>query len=196
MGIKLLLVLVMVSTSSCSTCTEFFGGQWYIHWYNCCDNCEEESPYCDGWTWQGASNVRYCGSCGETSYNGKYLKQFECVDCNVQGNCSELVRKYNYPGLCWMWSMAFRGCCKSAASENSNLQTGYDVMKTSFSFCGDRKCQTGEDSTNCPLDCCPLVNNEVCSGGSDADCLPACCSESTCCLRHTTELIGNRPSLL
>lgn len=190
MVIKLLLAFVMISVSSSSTCNEYFGGQWLIHWYNCCDNCDEDNPYCDGYTWQGASNVQYCGSCGETSFNGKYLKQYECVNCDVQGNCSELVKKFNYPGLCWMWSMAFRGCCKSAASENT--QNGYDVIKTSFSFCGDRKCQTGEDPTNCPLDCCPLVN-EMCSGGSSVECLPVCCSESTCC--STNNLIGPQPFL-
>ncbi len=175
----LLLTIALLSTTLCSTCSEYFGGQWYIHWYNCCDNCEDDDPYCDGFTWQGGSNVQYCGSCGENSFGGKFLKQYDCVNCDVQSNCTELVNKFNYPGLCWVWSKAFRGCCKKASY--SNIASGYEVRKGSFVFCGDRICQDEENLQNCPLDCCPMVNAN-CTSSSSTKCLSKCCDESTCCL--------------
>ena len=173
------LVLIMTTPSLCSTCSEYFGGQWYIHWYNCCNNCDEDSTYCDGWTWQGGSKVQYCGSCGENSFSrGKLLRQYECVSCDVQTNCTELIRKFNYPGLCWRWSMAFRGCCKKAA--NSEIQDGYQIRKEVFTFCGDGVCQEDESTATCPLDCCHLTN-ENCSP-TDTSCSPTCCGDSKCCL--------------
>ena len=171
-------MITVLSTSLCSTCSEYFGGQWYIHWYNCCDNCEDDDTYCDGYTWQGGSKVQYCGSCGENAYGGKFLKQYDCVNCYVQSNCTQLVRKYNYPGLCWKWSMAFRGCCKKAAY--SNIANGYEVTKETFTFCGDHVCQDDENPRTCPLDCCHLINANCTS--SSTRCVSTCCGESTCCL--------------
>ena len=175
--LSFLCCVLLVPDSNPSSCAEYFGGQWYIHWYNCCDNCEEEDPYCDGWTWQGGSRVQYCGSCGENSFGGKLLKQYDCVNCDIQTNCTQKVGKYNYPGLCWKWSMAFRGCCKKASSSDS--YSGFEVLKDSFTFCGDSVCQEGEDVVSCPMDCCPLVNDR-CS--SSRECTPICCSEASCCL--------------
>ena len=96
-GVTILLItIVAISSCQASTCREYYGGKKGIHWYNCCDNCGESNPCCDGRTWQGGSSGAYCGTCGKNSFGGKPWSTFyNCVNCDSQEKCAKKVALNN-----------------------------------------------------------------------------------------------------
>lgn len=183
-GVMIILItLVAISSCQASTCREYYGGRKVVHWYNCCDNCGESNPYCDGRTWQGGSSVEYCGSCGRNSFGGEPSSTiYDCVNCDTQEKCAKKVSLNNVPGLCWRWSNGFMECCKKAARYSNKKQVLVDISSNNFTFCGDGICQNDETPASCPSDCCYQVNSNCTNSG----CTPTCCGESSCCLNENT----------
>ena len=186
-----------------SYCTQWdHGGTSGIHFYSCCNNCNDNDPSCDRQTYQGGGSTEdYCGQCGNNSPlgGGRITYRYNCVSCTQQNECK---RKCNdlwfgltetLPGLCPKWLGCFRGCCLQAAAEKENLNScskRAPSQKMEISgFCGDYKCQNGEDNTTCPIDCCPQVNPEC----DDPSCVPDCCLKSQCCLGTGTALNTSTP---
>ena len=52
-------------------------------------------------------------------------------------------------------------------------------------MCGDGVCGSDESALECPMDCCPLINNATC--GNTYKCTPECCGEPTCCNSTSTD---------
>ncbi|XP_038048360.1 uncharacterized protein LOC119722362 [Patiria miniata] len=84
---------------------------------------------------------------------------------------------------CWVWPTCFAGACAKEAGEpgSANLFDG---------FCGDGRCDAGEDTASCPGDCCQVENPDECLIKNNT-CTEACCSEPTCCASATTAFFTN-----
>ena len=172
------------------------GGTSGVHFYACCNNCNDPDTSCDRRTYQGGRGysdpAKYCGSCGATDppNDGRETYHFNCGSCQEQNACEKLCDEIHYiaknlPGLCPKWLGCFRGCClelnpsyrgQRDAGSNSNVSIPN-------SFCGDAKCQNGENRYSCPTDCCSGINPDMCP---EKGCHPNCCEESNCCMEATT----------
>ena len=147
-----------------SFCTQYdHGGTSGIHFYTCCDNCDDEDTSCDGHTYHGGGSTDdYCSTCGQHSTlgGGRVTYRFNCVSCNQQQRCEEECDRNwvskNIPGLCPDWAGCFRECCIKAA-KSSQEEEDAKGSDESNEFCGDSICQAGEDSSTCPADC-PSIN--------------------------------------
>ena len=181
-----------------SYCTQYdHGGTSNIHFYTCCNNCDDSDTSCRGNTYQGGGSTgAYCGDCGLNSPlgGGRITYRFNCVSCAQQRACETRCDKEflgltsSIPGLCPRWSGCFRGCCQEAERQaKRRKRQSQDNSILVEDFCGDFTCQSGEDHTNCPIDCCPVVNPSECSPN---DCNPDCCLEPRCCI------IGNNINVL
>ena len=172
-----------------SYCTQFdHGGVSGIHFYTCCNSCNDADSSCNSNTYQGgASTDNYCSTCGRNSAQGggRITYRFNCVSCDQQTICENTCNKNwlskNVPGLCPKWSGCFRGCCLKAQQNSIGKReiSGSEVGE----FCGDFVCQTGEDHSTCPTDCCPVYNPAECDPDS---CNPDCCYEPRCCILEQT----------
>lgn len=170
-----------------SYCTQWdHGGTSGIHFYGCCNNCNDNDPSCDGQTYQGGGSTEaYCGQCGQNSPlgRGRITYRYNCVSCAQQNECERKCDDLwfglteNLPSLCPKWLGCFRGCCLKAEEVNSRRKRGTNQTVEISTFCGDYVCQNGEDTTICPVDCCPQVNSEC-----DEPCAPDCCLEPECCI--------------
>ena len=166
-----------------SYCTQFdHGGASGVHFYTCCNNCNDDDSSCDGRAYQGGGTTGddYCAKCGQNSASGsgRITYRFSCGSCNQQSYCQDYCDKRALgitmytPGLCPAWAGCFRGCC--VGSQKRKTRTVVEVEE----FCGDFSCQDGENHTTCPTDCCPAYNPEECSPNT---CNPECCYEPNCC---------------
>ncbi|XP_063415024.1 uncharacterized protein LOC134696984 [Mytilus trossulus] len=168
-----------------------WGGTSGTHWYSCCNNCNipGNTPSCDGNTYQSASSNSYCSKCGEDngiSKASKYKNEFKCGDCDGQDTnrkkCLQGLRMiYNIPGLCWAHILCFKKFCEQSYSRRKrDLNTIPDT-------CFNLKCEVGETTSNCPVDCCSK-KNPSCTWKKDT-CLAQCCGEPTCCLSSTGNVL-------
>ena len=162
-----------------ATCNAYQGGRstifgTQVHRYACCNNCYDLDSSCAGTTYQGGSDEDYCNHCGTSWWSGtRYLRNFNCPNCDSQSSCKSSCSHWNWPLGCWCWLNCFIGCCGRA---NSNGKR--DV--TQMTFCGDGVCEDGETVETCPMDCCYRVNS-ACTL-KEGGCTPECCGEPTCCL--------------
>ena len=177
--------------ASSGNCQSFkWGGTSGLHWYTCCNNCNDTDKSCDGKTYQTASTDHYCGSCGTDIGPNKPRKwkgEFSCGLCpgqnSVQRKCTKSLRKvYEIPGFCWAFTRCFKDRCKKKYS--TNLAT-YDAPDPCFTL----TCDDGESVQNCPTDCCYRINPEQCTWANNT-CLPECCGETTCCHSSSAESLG------
>ena len=181
-----------------SFCTQFdHGGTSTVHFYACCNNCNDADSSCDGDTYQGGGSTdAYCANCGQNSQlgGGRATYRFNCVSCRQQYACvSECNSGFSgtaiklIPSLCPRWSGCFRGCCIKAlerfASGQRKRQTDNDMVVDVGEFCGDFICQEDETQETCPADCCPVVNPTACNPKS---CNPDCCLHPRCCGFNST----------
>ena len=162
-----------------------FGGISRIHFYECCNNCNEERPTCDGKTYQSASKGQYCDKCGvdNSKGNGIKLLQFACGGCKRQDQideiCLEIVRKQHLdkPGFCWLYAFCFSAYCVHTKNENL-IYSNRTIPDTCF----DLQCGPGETIENCPIDCCGSVNQQCKVDIKDPNAVPPkCCMEYSCC---------------
>lgn len=183
-----------------SYCTQYdHGGESGVHFFTCCNNCNDNDRHCAGTSYQGGGSTDpYCGQCGLSSPSGggRITYRFKCVNCDVQEACrrrcnDEFLSLLKItPGLCPRWAGCFRGCCLE--NQGSGVRGKRQSNPTQFigQFCGDLTCQSGEDSMNCPVDCCPVVNPSDCNPDT---CNPHCCLEPHCCIvdsgSHKTSFI-------
>lgn len=170
-----------------------WGGQKVInkirlHYYTCCNNWDEaQPPTCDKDTYQTASTGKYCGSKGANSGKGKrFHKKFKCGGCAGQSEVAERCKKKypNIPGFCWKFTGCMEKNCKFWYSEAMSYGMPMEeFIKSNYSSfdCGDGICSAPETPDNCPLDCCQLINPQVCKAPTNA-CTPECCGDSGCCL--------------
>lgn len=97
-------------------CTGYYiGGKSTVHHWICCNNCNDrEANTCDRKTWQGGSDLNYCGECGDSTGNGKEKYFFNCGSCKDQHRCESKCNSpawMKLPGLCWLWADCFKDCC-------------------------------------------------------------------------------------
>lgn len=160
------------------------GGNSRLHYYICCNNCDEDSSVCQGKTYQTASTENYCVECGVDNGNAADIltEEFNCCGCRGQ---SEMDRKclsawwvINIPGFCWTYSACFKTNCKKRRCSRNAIGE-LEIMPNNDTFCGNGVCEADEDIYNCPLDCCATINPQKCS--DNTKCLPTCCGDSTCC---------------
>ena len=165
-----------------------WGGESGVHWYICCNNCEEVDTSCDGTTYESASREKYCDNCGVVNQkgNGEPDGIYECGGCygqiKIKKKCETRLRKiYELPGLCWAFAKCFqKQCGELSTMDDNNSALRFGVTKEN---CFDLVCDDGETVETCPVDCCGTIN-DVCdwrkyNGTNDFP--PVCCSESTCC---------------
>lgn len=102
-----------VGANSPAFCTGYYtGGQTKVHHWICCNNCRDrEENTCDMKTWQGGSDLDYCGACGESTGSGRVKYYFNCKSCEDQQRCESECNWMNWPGFCWLWSDCFKKCC-------------------------------------------------------------------------------------
>ena len=121
------------------------GGVSGVHFYACCNNCNDDDMSCDGDTYQGGGTTdALCGTCGTriaSEQNSRLTYTFNCDSCTKQQHCREFCNTKHpiarvLPGLCPKWIGCFRGCC----------------LSNKESFCGDNICCDGETTDNCPSD--------------------------------------------
>ena len=170
-----------------SYCTQYDnGGTSGVHFFTCCNNCADSDSSCDGGTYQGGGRTdAYCGKCGVNSPlgGGRITYRFNCDSCTQQRECERMCNSEWFgltkviPGLCPRWAGCFRGCCVEATEQARRKRQTSET----FEFCGDFKCQNGENHTSCPVDCCPVVNPSECSDL----CSPDCCLHPQCCVIGT-----------
>ena len=169
-----------------SYCTQYdHGGRSGVHFFTCCNNCNDNDRQCMGVTYQGGGSTdAYCGQCGLSSPSGGGRITYR-FNCDVQEACK---RRCNdeflglteiIPGLCPRWSGCFRGCCLEAQHNGVRRKRQTNTPQIIGQFCGDLSCQSGEDGMNCPVDCCPVVNPSDCNPDT---CNPDCCLEPHCCI--------------
>ena len=178
-----------------SFCTQYdHGGVSGVHFFTCCNNCNDQDTSCSGLTYQGGgSSGNYCNQCGNRSTSdglkGRPTYRYNCASCSQQLQCQNICNQKfistKVPGFCPYWSGCFRGCCRKAAA-NRKRQTNDGIVDVGM-FCGDRVCQTGEDGSNCPVDCCPNVNPDACRQNCSN---PSCCLEPRCCM-STSSVTSN-----
>ncbi|XP_078616641.1 uncharacterized protein LOC144884943 [Branchiostoma floridae x Branchiostoma japonicum] len=163
-----------------------------LHFYVCCNNCDENDgdPECGGTVYDKASDKPYCGPCGEDQGNarGKIGGSFDCGGCvgqnQVKAECDKKHR-WVFKGFCWVWSTCFSLRCRKrflAAAGDQAVQALQGGSYDDEAFCGDDKCDPGEDHESCPFDCCPRYNPEKCKRSYCDKCPPPCCAESSCCI--------------
>lgn len=163
-----------------SFCTQYdHGGTKRVHFYTCCNNCNDNDDTCKGTTYQGGgSTEEYCNSCGEKKGRGRATYHFNCVSCAQQSYCKSICdrgfKQKNIPGYCWKWSTCFRDCCHIASYSQEKRNTR-EVVEVG-DFCGDFICQEGEDERSCSIDCCPLRQPENCKKTCVTD-TDICCKE-------------------
>ena len=163
-------------------CRNFYwGGTSNLHYYACCNNCNEPNPpSCDGVTYQAASNTSYCGPCGQptstsTITNGGFRGPvYSCGGCAGQTAIAEECRAAHpwiIPGGCWI----FTGCMKARCRRD------FLGLSGNASFCGDGSCNANETVADCPYDCCPEYD-AACnvSFAANGTCTPPYCGEPNC----------------
>ena len=160
------------------------GGTSGVHFYVCCNNCNDVDTSCDGDTYQGGGTTdNLCGRCGEripSEQRSRHTYTFNCGSCPLQRQCRDYCNKKHplakvTPGLCPKWLGCFRGCCLSI---NPSFRGKRSVTVNQTLFCGDNICSDGETRNNCPLDCCPSVNPTKCPSDK---CTAGCCMQTDCC---------------
>ena len=161
-------------------CLSFWlGGDYWVHWYTCCNNCNSQDTSCDGKTYHGASNGTYCDACGTDNKAGDGYKRFDISDFSCGGctgqeevlNECRLSLGWHYvtKGYCWEFSLCFEDLCKKQDDQGITPKaTAYDGV-----------CNDGETEKDSPVDCCQKVN-DACKW-VNGTCPPKCCGEPDCC---------------
>jgi hypothetical protein len=149
-----------------------WGGISGLHWYACCNNCNQGVSTCDGVTYQSATSTAYCAKCGIDTKKGDGTSHatYPCGGCQGQERtrkkCLSNIRSvFQIPGLCWAFAKCFKSKCESVAQPET---------------CFNLVCDAGETVDNCPTDCCGS-KNEKCDWSKSTTCVPQCCNEHTCC---------------
>ena len=186
--------------SNAAVCNQYdHGGTSGVHFYACCNNCNDQDTSCNGDTYQGGGSTNsYCGNCGERTASerrSRHTYTFNCGSCSSQRQCRDFCDEKHplaaiTPGLCPKWAGCFRGCCL-------NLNPTYRGKRSaSDGFCGDNVCSSqspGENSNNCPIDCCPIVNPTRCPA---SNCTETCCLQSRCCLPTSDHGSASQPHVV
>ena len=166
------------------------GGVSGVHFYACCNNCNDTDTSCDGDTYQGGGTTdNLCGTCGDripSEQNSRHVYTFNCGSCFQQRQCRDLCNTQHpyaksIPGLCPKWIGCFRGCCLNNNPSFRGKRSATTVNQTLF--CGDNVCSDWETTDTCPSDCCPTVNPEDCPSDK---CSRNCCMGATCCMTSST----------
>lgn len=159
-----------------------------LHFYTCCNNWDEaQPPSCDKKTYHTASSGQYCGSKGANIGKGKrYSYRFKCGGCDGQYEVEKWCKRKspNLPLFCWKFTQCMETNCifwSSEAIDHGMPMLEFIQSNNSTFSCGDGLCDAPETIDNCPLDCCQLINPQVCKASIDV-CSPECCGDSGCCL--------------
>lgn len=184
-----------IRDSEPAVCRQYdHGGVSGVHFYACCNNCNDSDTSCDGDTYQGGGTTdNLCGTCGDripSQQSSRHTYTFNCGSCSQQRQCRDYCNTQyplakSTPGLCPKWIGCFRGCCLSVDPSFRGKRSDTDNQML---FCGDNICSDGETTDTCPLDCCPVVNPEGCP--SD-ECTSNCCMGTSCCLTSSTMMTSS-----
>ena len=178
-----------IRASQPAVCKQYdHGGTSGIHFYACCNNCNDDDTSCDGETYQGGGTIdNLCGTCGDripSEQSSRHTYTFNCDSCVQQRQCKDYCNNQHpyaksIPGLCPKWVGCFRSCCHSitSSSRGKAFTAGNQIP-----FCGDNICSDQETSDTCPSDCCPTVNPKDCPSDQCSD----CCMEATCCITSSS----------
>ena len=170
------------------------GGVSGVHFYACCNNCNDDDTSCDGDTYQGGGTTdNLCSTCGDripSQGTSRHTYTFNCGSCSQQRQCRDYCNDQHpyaksVPGLCPKWIGCFRGCCLSV---NPSFRGKRSTPVNQTFFCGDNICSDGETTDSCPSDCCPTINPEDCP--SD-ECTRDCCMSASCCMAMSTSNAGS-----
>lgn len=122
-----------------SYCTQYDnGGKSGVHFYTCCNNCNDVDSSCRGRDYQGGgSKGDYCDACGlhTSDGGGRATYSFNCVSCDQQRACElKCNGKFNglfakIPGFCPKWSRCFRECCIEADNNEQRLKAELQKYK-------------------------------------------------------------------
>jgi hypothetical protein len=117
---------------------------------------------CDGYPSSSISTFDYFKQLLDNKCRCRYWPVENC-----SGRCEEI-----WPhtlGLCSEWKDCLEGC---HSAQDTEVDQNTDVE----SFCGDQSCGLSEDTSTCPLDCCPVLNPGQCALDVQKNtCLPTCC---------------------
>ena len=132
------------------------GGTSGVHSFICCNNAGES---CDGLTYQGASDGRYCGKGGNTAagtYGGSefypacrkttdlnYFKPFKCGGCKGQREITAVCIKKLYsgiPGTCWLTADCIENKCREKYGQTNRYRRLSSSNSTSNSSHNGTKC--------------------------------------------------------
>ncbi|XP_074645809.1 uncharacterized protein LOC141902067 [Tubulanus polymorphus] len=176
-------------------CLEFnWGGLTGVHWYSCCNNCKNGNAtavVCDKKTYHTASSGIYCGSCGvdlKAGDGSKRGEQFYCGGCAGQEEVAALCSRWwnNIKGMCWHFSKCFHDKC----TDKYGYAPAPSQPAKAPPTCYDGKCQAGETTKNCPIDCCYKINPKCHLANLKNTCMDKCCSDEKCCGTGKGNVIG------
>lgn len=178
-----------IRTTLPAVCRQYdHGGVSGVHFYACCNNCNDHDASCDGDTYQGGGTTdKLCGSCGNripSQQSSRHTYTFNCGSCSEQRQCRDYCNVRHplaaiTPGLCPKWIGCFRGCCLNI---NPSFRGKRSATVNQTLFCGDNICSDEETVDTCPSDCCPTVNPINCPSN---ECTPNCCMGPSCCITST-----------
>ncbi|XP_067653655.1 uncharacterized protein [Haliotis asinina] len=162
------------------TCSNFWwGGKSKVHFYTCCNNLNESRPYCDGRTYHRASNESYCKSGGFDGGDGEQHGSYRCGGCDGQTRVAKQCKAWpplDVVGTCWVFTKCFTDYCQKWYQVNGlrlAVRDGPGMPNT----CYNGKCDAGETTDNCPLDCC-YKKNKQCTWNNK--CLLQFCATPSC----------------
>ncbi|XP_046555203.1 uncharacterized protein LOC124264510 [Haliotis rubra] len=162
-------------------CSNFWlGGISKLHFYTCCNNLDEgPHPYCDGRTYQRASKESYCKPGGFDGGNGKQHESYRCGGCDGQTQVAKKCEPWpslDVVGTCWVFTKCFTDYCEERYRlKGLNLAVGDGSRMPDTCYNG--KCDVGETTDNCPVDCC-YKKNKHCTWSNK--CVPQFCATPSC----------------
>ncbi|XP_046557304.1 uncharacterized protein LOC124266548 [Haliotis rubra] len=162
-------------------CSNFWwGGISKVHFYTCCNNLDEgPNPYCDGRTYHRASNGSYCKPGGFDGGNGEQHESYRCGGCDGQARVAEKCEPWpslDVVGTCWVFTKCFTDFCEKRYRVNG-LNLAVRDRPGMPDTCYNGKCDVGETTDNCPVDCC-YTKNKQCTWGNK--CTQLFCATPSC----------------
>ncbi|MFH1751841.1 MAG: DUF6259 domain-containing protein, partial [archaeon] len=111
-----------------------------------------------------------------SGFNGKILEFSSLAPTNI--NCSDTVQE-----VCGSDGKTYNNECLAFVAGVEVVSQGACKQEPPKPECGDGKCETGEDETNCPLDCAPkpVCGNKECEVGEDSESCPIDCLPPSVC---------------
>lgn len=128
-----------IHDSQPAVCKQYdHGGVSGLHFFTCCDNCNDLDTSCDGDTYQGGGTTdKLCGTCGNrvlfknSKKCSRHTYTFNCGSCWHQRQCRNHCNNNEpcakvLPGLCPKWTGCFRDCCLNVQNP-SNREKRFEL---------------------------------------------------------------------